>query len=223
MPTSSTGLRERKKAQTRQRIADTAMGLFAARGFDRVTVAEIAAEAEVSPTTVFNYFPTKEDLFYDRQDEVVGHLGQVVRDRNVGESFAAACRRDMLELIAARDWRAGLAENIARFHRMVDDSPALQARARLMTDQAVGDLAEAIADELGVSAQDIVTVATAGTLTGIRTSLLAQARRCSLAGESVEAIADGLRIATERAFDLLDGDLATLGARDAKPLKRTTR
>ena len=60
------GLRELKKEQTRQLIADTAWRLFADRGFDRVTVAEIAREAQVAEATVFNYFPTKEDLFYWR-------------------------------------------------------------------------------------------------------------------------------------------------------------
>ncbi len=79
------------------------MGLFAARGFDEVTVAEAA---EVGVTTVFNHFPTKEDLFFDRQDEVVEHLSRVVLARLSGKSFAAGCRRDMLKLVAARDWRA---------------------------------------------------------------------------------------------------------------------
>lgn len=213
MPTPHAGLRQRKKAQTRRLIAETAMSLFAARGFDRVTVAEVAAAAEVATTTVFNYFPTKEDLFYDRQDEVVGHLGHVVRHRAPGESFVAACRRDMLELIAARDWRAGLAGNIARFHRMVGDSPALQARARLMTDQAVADLATAVAEELGIGADDIVAITTAATLTAIRTSLLTQARSESLAGDDIDTIALALTTATERAFGLLDGDLTLLGTR----------
>lgn len=190
------------------------MSLFAARGFDRVTVAEIAAAAEVATTTVFNYFPTKEDLFYDRRDEVVGHLGEVVRNRVPGESFVAACRRDMLELIAARDWRAGLADNIARFHRLVDDSPALQARARLMTDQAVADLATAVAEELAIAADDIVAMTTAATLTAIRTSLLTQARRQSLAGDNLDTIAGALTTATERAFGLLDADLTVLGTRE---------
>jgi AcrR family transcriptional regulator len=60
------GLRERKKEQTRQLIADRAWRLFAEHGFDRVTVAEVAREAEVAEATVFNYFRTKEDLFYSR-------------------------------------------------------------------------------------------------------------------------------------------------------------
>lgn len=216
MPSPHDGLRQRKKAQTRRRIADTAMSLFAARGFDRVTVAEIAAAAEVATTTVFNYFPTKEDLFYDRQDEVIGHLGQVLRNRAPGESFVAACRRDMLELIAARDWRAGLADNIARFYRMVDDSPALQARARLMTDQAVADLATAVAEELAIAADDIVAVTTAATLTAVRTSLLTQARCDSLAGDDIDTIADRLTTATARAFGLLDRDLTALGTRESR-------
>src|ERR1700733_12290021 len=147
MEPPATGLRERKKAQTRTRIADTAMGLFVRRGFDQVTVAEIAAAAEVGVSTVFNYFPTKEDLFYDRQDEVVEHLSRIVRSRHRGESFTAACRRDMLQLIEARDWRVGLVPRMVDFYRLVDRSPALQARARLMVDRSVAHLAATVADE----------------------------------------------------------------------------
>lgn len=212
MAPSATGLRERKKAQTRTRIADTAMGLFVERGFDRVTVAEIAAAADVGVSTVFNYFPTKEDLFYDRQDDLVEHLSRVIRARRPGEPFATACRRDMLDLIAARDWRAGLVDNIAHFYRLVDHSPALQARARLITDLATGHLATTIADELAIPADDIVAVTTAATLTAIRNSLLGHARRDSLNGIPTEMIAERLTEATNRAFALLDTDLITLGA-----------
>ena len=66
LPAMELGLRQRKKQQTRQLIADTAWRLFADRGFERVTVAEIAREAQVAVATVFNYFPTKEDLFFYR-------------------------------------------------------------------------------------------------------------------------------------------------------------
>jgi AcrR family transcriptional regulator len=195
-------------------IADSAMGLFAARGFDEVTVADVAEAAEVAVTTVFNYFPTKEDLFYDRQDQVIEHLSRVVRARPVGESFAAACRRDMLEMIRARDWRAGLAPAMGDFYRLIDRSPALQARARLMVDRAASDLAATIATELAVPENDIVAVTAAGVLTALRNSLLDKARRDSLDGLPVRAIAARLATATNRAFDLLGGDLETLGLAD---------
>jgi AcrR family transcriptional regulator len=213
MASTTGGLRERKKARTRTLLAETAMGLFAARGFDAVTVAEVAEAAEVSVTTVFNYFPSKEDLFYDRQDEVVEHLSRVVRARHPGESFAAACRRDMLDLIAARDWQAGL--DNADFYRLVERSPALQARGRLMVDRAAAHLAATIAGELSVPATDVVAAASASLLTALRYSLLDQARRDSLEGQPADTAAARLAAATDRAFDLLDGNLAVLGSAPA--------
>src|SRR5215207_2686952 len=88
--TAELGLRERKKLRTRQHIAATARRLFAERGFDHVTVAEIAREAEVAQATVFNYFPTKEDLFYSRLEAFEDELLAAIRDRAPGESVLAA-------------------------------------------------------------------------------------------------------------------------------------
>src|ERR687885_383370 len=87
------GLRESKKLRTRQEIADKAMELFVARGFDRVTVAEVAAAAGVSEKTVFNYFPTKEDLFFDEVPARQAALVDAIRRRQPGESIVAALRR----------------------------------------------------------------------------------------------------------------------------------
>jgi AcrR family transcriptional regulator len=72
------GFRERKKEQTRQSIAETAWRLFAERGYDRVTVAEIARAAQVAEATVFNYFPTKEDLFYSRLEAFGDQLVEAI-------------------------------------------------------------------------------------------------------------------------------------------------
>ena len=77
-------LRERKKEQTRQLIADTARRLLAERGFDAVTVAEVAREADVSEKTVFNYFPTKEELFYSRLEAFEEELLQALTARAPG-------------------------------------------------------------------------------------------------------------------------------------------
>ncbi len=205
------GLRERKKARTRASIADAAMLLFVERGFDQVTVAEIAHAAEVSVATVFNYFPTKEDLFFDRQDEVVSQLADAVRGRRRAEPFVDACRRELLTLIGRRDWRVGLAPGMERFYRMVADSPSLQARSRLMVDRSVARLASAIAEELRTTEDDIVVSSAAWILVAIHTNLLAQAQRDSLAGLDPGTIAERLTAATERAFDLLQGPLANLG------------
>src|SRR5919201_222062 len=90
------GLRERKKQQRRQLIAETARRLFAERGFDRVTVAEIARAANVSEGTVFNYFPTKADLFYDRMEVFEERLVEAVRARAPGDSVPASLRRFVL-------------------------------------------------------------------------------------------------------------------------------
>ena len=79
------GLRELKKEKTRQLIADTAWRLFADRGFDLVTVAEIAREAQVAEATVFNYFGSKEDLFYSRLDAFGARLTDAVAGRPPGE------------------------------------------------------------------------------------------------------------------------------------------
>ena len=100
------GLRERKKQQTRRLIADTARRLFAERSFDDVTVAEVARAAEVAEATVFNYFPSKEDLFYSGLEAFEEALLSAVRERQPGESVLAAFGRFVLEprgLLAARD------------------------------------------------------------------------------------------------------------------------
>src|SRR5213593_1879878 len=91
------GLRERKKQQTRNAIAAAAMQLFAERGFDAVSVAEVASAADVSVATVFNYFPTKEDLVYDRMEAFEEALLEAVREREAGESVLSAFGRFILE------------------------------------------------------------------------------------------------------------------------------
>ena len=117
------GLREVKKQRTRQEIADAAMRLFVARGFARVTVAEVAEEAGVSEKTVFNYFPTKEDLFFDEVDEREAALVAAIRARRPGESIPAALRRHQT-VDCGRMSTAGF----AAFARLIEDSPALRAK-----------------------------------------------------------------------------------------------
>src|SRR3979490_3139741 len=123
------GLRERKKQQTRQLIAETARRLFGERGFERVTVAEIARAAEVSEQTVFNYFPTKEDLVYWRLESFEDELLAAIRNREPGESVLEAFAGFVLQrrgLLAQPDPEAR--ERLAGLTRMITESPALLAR-----------------------------------------------------------------------------------------------
>src|SRR5215213_4327779 len=87
------GLRERKKQRTREQIAEAARELFTERGFDRVTVAQVARAAEVSEQTVFNYFATKEDLVYWRLGSFEEELLRTIREREPGESVLEAFGR----------------------------------------------------------------------------------------------------------------------------------
>src|SRR3954464_11661253 len=124
------GLRERKKQRTRQLIADTARALFAERGFDAVPVAEVARAAEVSEATVFNYFPTKEDLFFSGLEVFEQNLLSAIREREPGESVLDAFARFVLQprgLLAAR---AGddAAQRLVAITRIITESPALLAR-----------------------------------------------------------------------------------------------
>lgn len=95
------GLRERKKRRTRQHLSDVATGLFVERGFDAVTIAEIAQAADVSVNTVYNYFPAKEDLFLDRGSGIVDRLSRYVRGREAGSPPPTPCCAS-----CASRWRA---------------------------------------------------------------------------------------------------------------------
>src|ERR1700683_4982324 len=110
---ASPGLRERKKARTRQLIADTAARLFAERGYENVAVTDVAREAEVAEQTVYNYFPTKEQLVTDREQQVQDRLCDLIRARPPGVTPAAAVRDFVLTYAAgirsipAELWRGG--------------------------------------------------------------------------------------------------------------------
>ncbi|MEU9985458.1 TetR family transcriptional regulator [Streptomyces sp. NPDC048045] len=199
-------LRERKKRQTRQRISDVATVLFVERGFDKVTVAEIARAAGVSTMTVFNYFPRKEDLFLDRIPEAVEVFSEAVRRRGPGETPLAALRRLALELLDARHPLSGIADRFPPFWRIVLDSPGLRARAREGVEEVEAALAAAFADA-GVAAADLLA---ALTVAAYRSVYVASARRL-LAGERAEGIAEGHRARIGAAFDALERTLLQEG------------
>ncbi|GAA4509528.1 TetR/AcrR family transcriptional regulator [Nonomuraea ferruginea] len=201
------GLRERKKRETRERIADMAMGLFMTRGFDNVTVAEVARAADVSVNTVFNYFRTKEDLFADRQEFVESLPVEVLRAREKGESAVRAFRRDFVAAVETRGWQYGLQDGADVFAKMVGESPSLLARMREIHQQREEALAEALADELDADADELAPRLVAAQILTATRLLSDYAVRRSLAGEPWETIAPDLRAQAEAAFGLLESGI----------------
>ncbi|MFG2095982.1 TetR/AcrR family transcriptional regulator [Streptomyces sp. NPDC048612] len=192
------GLRERKKRQTRQYISDVATGLFLARGFDAVTVAEIAEAAEVSVNTVYNYFPAKEDLFFDRSKGIVDRLARFVRGRAVGESAAAAVLRELRDEVEAVSPRVGLVEGYDRFMRVVHGASALKARLWYMQQETHANLEETLREETGAAAGDPLPGLMAGQIGWVHESLMSWIAHEMIEGrKSVEVSREALALLDE--------------------------
>jgi AcrR family transcriptional regulator len=205
------GLRELKKEQTRQLIADTAWRLFADRGFDNVTVAEIAREAQVAEATVFNYFRTKEDLFYSRFEAFSARLADAVRDRDIGEPALAAFRRALLEeggLLGQAE--AGDEEALTRLRT---ESPALLAREQQAMARSSRDLAELLAAESGAGPDDLRPQVVANALLGLQRAMIDYVRGRVGSGGDLGGLAADVRKLTAEAFALLEHGLAGYPAR----------
>jgi AcrR family transcriptional regulator len=199
----TTGLRERRKQETRQAISDVATEMFAARGFDEVTIAQIADAAGVAKMTVTNYFPRKEDLVFDRAEGIIRSLADVVAARPPGESLLAALRRDYAERVARADVTLGLSS--PPFARMIEHSPALTSRGLDMLNQRERALGDAIAAETGTDGPQQRLVA--ALLSSVHSVLYAEGSRRSLAGQPRDEICAALAAAATRAFDLLEPSL----------------
>ena len=196
--TEPAGLRARKRERTRDAIADAAISLFLARGFDQVPVADIAARAEVSKPTLFRYFPAKEDLVLHRIADHNGEAARVVRGRPPGVSPLAALHRHFLAGLDRRDPVTGLNDHpeVLAFHEMVFTTPSLAGRL----NQYTLDDEEALAAALG---GDITARLLAAQVLVVR-RVLARANWQKLAAGRTavdvrsEAVADA-----DRAFTLL--------------------
>ena len=200
------GLRERKKEQTRQLIADAARGLFVERGFDAVRVAEVARAADVSEATVFNYFPRKEDLVYGRMESFEDELLAAVRDRIPGESALQAFGRFVLEprgLLAGKN----ADEELLAITRMIAESPALLAREEEIFLRYTRSLASLLAEETGTRPDDVEPWVAANALMGVHRGLIAYVRLQVLAGRRNPRLSRDVRSQGERALALLQSGL----------------
>jgi AcrR family transcriptional regulator len=139
-----TGLRERKRQRTHETISATAIRLFLERGFEAVSVADIADAAEVSKPTLFRYFPTKEDLVLHRIGDHLGEAARVVQ--GAGTDPIEALHRHFVDGLARRDPVTGLNDvpEVLAYHRMVFETPALAARRAMFIDEDEAALAAAL-------------------------------------------------------------------------------
>jgi AcrR family transcriptional regulator len=203
--TAPTGLRERKKQQTREEIASAAMKLFTERGFDAVTVAEVAEAAGVSEKTVFNYFQAKEDLVFPEGEARWEALLESIRRRPAGASVVAPFRQathELLDQVASGD-----VEQIVARPRLVMASAALRGRLFVWWEQEAALLAPVIAEAAGDNEGRLVSAVVARTLAWTHRITFRAAFTRLLAGEDQKWVARDLRKQVDEAYDLLEGGL----------------
>ena len=205
----ATGLRELKKARTRRLIADTAARLFAERGYEHVAVSDVARAAEVAEQTVYNYFPAKEQLVTDRDQQIRGRLCDLIRSRPPGVTPAAAIRGFVLEAVAGirsippEIWRGELGYLAAI-------SPAVHRLALELADRQAVALASAISDTSPVPPEIAALQGIA--LAGVFQIIISEAGRRTREGQSQARIADELYPMLERLMDELDRWLSVPGS-----------
>ncbi|AXQ54325.1 TetR family transcriptional regulator [Streptomyces koyangensis] len=201
------GLRERKKAETYRRLSETAVGLFLEHGFERVTVADVAAAAGVSKPTLFRYFPAKEDLVLHRLADHEGEAGAVVAGRAPGSSPLAALRRHFLAGLDRRDPVTGLNDDpgVLAFHALLYGTPSLVARLHTHQERDEAALAEALAPEgpgagTGAGVEERLA---AGQIVAVRRVLAQENWRLIAAGGRADDLAEEAVRVAEAAFDQL--------------------
>jgi AcrR family transcriptional regulator len=200
-PITGPGLRERKKARTRQAIADAAARLFAERGYEQVAVSDVARAAEVSEQTVYNYFPTKDQLVTDRDQLIQDELSRLIRARAPGTTPAAAIREFVLDAvegirrIPAGQWRGEIGYLAAI-------SPAVHRLSLEVSDRQASTVAAAIAETEAVAPE--IARLRGIALAGVFQIIITEAGRRTLEGQSQDQIAGQLRPAIEAVLDDLD-------------------
>ena len=204
-----TGLRESKKRQTRSTIAQAAADLFRDRGFSAVTVDDVAAAANVSRQTVFNYFPTKEQMLFDREEEIEAALLALVRDQPDGASLVAAFRRHTRGILgAARRGRSPPWAEVHGFWEIVQASPALRDYAEASLGRQARRVGRELAHTWELPLDDPLCQALARTLCGVNAAILTTGLERLSDGEDHATVVREMLAQADRAYDLLDHGLA---------------
>jgi len=210
----SESLRERKKRLTRSLISDSATAMFLERGFDDVKVADIAEACGVSQKTVYNYFPTKESLLFDREPEIAVEIWRIL---GPGSSVPSPVT-GMLELLKAERegmYGSGLKGGTALFRRfaeLIDSTPSLAAAMRDMSDRLERTTAEALAEQAGVGADEPEPRVAAAALIALWRIQFDALRKCALEERTLEATLEMVTAEVQRAARVVESGLWWFGA-----------
>ncbi len=169
--------RSRKRQATRRAISQVADRLFLERGFDRVTVDEIAAAADVGRMTVFNHFPRKEDMFFDRDEEARETIRDALRQRDPGVAPIETLRRLAHRVVAEQQPYVEFSARSQGFIATVEASETLKARARAIRDELARVVAVALAESVGRDPADPDAELAAALLLATWTAAFLQAHR----------------------------------------------
>ncbi|MER5493767.1 TetR family transcriptional regulator [Streptomyces sp. NPDC002490] len=204
------GLRERKRLLTYRTVSDTAIALFLERGFDEVSVAEVAAAAGISKPTLFRYFPAKEDLVLHRLADHEGEAARAVAaGRAAGLAPLVALHRDVRDGLDRREPVTGLNDDpaVLAFHGLLYGTPALVARLSGHLERAEEHLARALAPDVPADRSAPVTARLAAAqVIAVRRVLALENRRRIVAGASAAEVAQGAHARADAAFaDLCAG------------------
>lgn len=198
--------------RTRRAIAQAARSLFLERGFQAVTVAQVAEAAEVSQATVFNYFATKEDLFFSGMEVFERELIAAVRDRPPGEPVMEAFRRFVIERLDGLA-RPEAAQAIGAAGRMLAETRSLRDRERALIADQTRALATAISADLGTSGRSVEVSVVANALMGVHAALIERSRSLVMGGVEGEELARAVTDEAKRAFDALERGIADYAAK----------
>jgi AcrR family transcriptional regulator len=210
--TQEAGLRERKKQRTRDLIAGTALQLFLEHGFDAVTIADVARAADVDVKTIYNYFPSKPDLVYQRLEAFGDELLDAMRERAPGESVLDAFSRFLL---VAQGFLGDeeATQRLRAVTEMIVASPALLAHEEQVYARFTAALAQVLAQETGARPADVTPFVVAHALIGLHRSLVAYVRAGTLGGRPNASLARGVRVQAKKAVAALQKGLDRYGVK----------
>lgn len=196
-----------------RRIAETALRMFVDRGFEAVTIAEVAEAADVAVNTVYNHFRVKEDLVLPPSEASAGRLAGIVQAREPGVSAARAVLDRLRGEIEQRSRTIGLSPGFGRVLPMMLAAPTLAARLRELGEQMVAELADLLVAETGAAQGDPVPGLVAAQIGWVHSLLYAEIGKRTVAGERPDDIAEAALTLLDAVEGLLSEQVLTYATR----------